>query len=534
MKTLIVGGVAGGASCAARLRRLDEKMEIVIIEKSNYVSYANCGLPYYIGEVIEKESDLSVQTPESLFERFRIDVRTESEVINVDTDRKQVEIKTADKIYTETYDFLVLTPGSTYRKLYRNEDELKHLKTVEDVKALKAVIDQKQNIAIIGGGFIGIELAENIAHIHKDVTVFEYAPQILANLDKDFADIVMDKLIDHNVKVTVNARIKEIIKDISYTIVMEDGTTHTFDEVVIAAGVRANTDFLKDSKIRLDEKGYIITDEHMMTNIMDVYAAGDATVSPHFISGKLENVALAGPANKQGRIIADNICGIARSYDGSIATSIIKVFDMAAASTGYNTARLKRDGYDYQTIITHPNSHAAYYPNARAIHIRLFYDRKTLKILGAQAVGYEGVDKFIDTIAAAIKLKAKVTDLARLESAYAPPFLSAKSPANYLGFIAENIIDDLESLVLYEDVIKENSIILDVRTDHEYDLGHLENSIHIPLDDLRERIAELERYKAQKIAVLCAVGVRAHTACRILKAYGFDAVNITGGYTGIR
>ena len=533
MKTLIVGGVAGGASCAARLRRLDEKMEIVIIEKSHYVSYANCGLPYYIGDVIKDEDDLSVQTPRSLFERFRLDVRTDSEVIKVDTDNKKVSIKNNDKVYEESYDYLVLAPGSTYRKLYPNEDELKHLKTVEDVKALKAVIEDEKKIAIIGGGFIGVELAENLGRIDREVVIYEYAPQILANLDKDMADIMMAELEAHGIKVITNARIKEIKKGHPYTITLEDGTSDEFDDVVIAAGVRANTDFLKDSKIKLDERGFIITDEHMMTNIAGVYAAGDAIVNPHFISHKLENVALAGPANKQGRIIADNIYGLNKTYDGSIGTSIIKVFDKVAASTGFNTLRLDRDGYDYQTIISHPNSHATYYPNAKTIHIKFFCDKKTKAILGAQAVGSDGVDKFIDTIATAIKLKAKATDLIKLESAYAPPFLSAKSPANYLGFIAENIDDGLEELILFADALKEGDIILDVRTDYEYDHGHIEGSIHISVDDLRDRIDELAKYKDQKLAVLCAVGIRAHIACQILRAHDFKVANITGGYTSV-
>lgn len=530
MKVVIVGGVAGGASAAARLRRLDEDAKIIIFERSHYVSYANCGLPYYLGGIIKDESDLLLETAESLYERFRIDVRVDSEVISVDIANKTVIVKHAGHEYKESYDHLILAPGSTYRKLYANEDKLAHLKNVEDVRYLKEALVKAQKIAIIGGGFIGIETAENLRHIGKEVAIFEYADHILANLDPDMAMYLEDEIRKNDIELHLQARIKEISDDQNIT--LEDGTVYDYDLVIVAAGVRANTDFLKDSGIELDERGNIITDEYMMTSAIDVWACGDATVSPHFISGKLENVALAGPANKQGRLIADNICGLKRAYDGSIGTSIIKVFDLAGASTGYNTARLRRDGYAFGTICTHPNSHASYYPGAKALHIKLFYDEDHL-ILGAQVVSKEGADKFIDVIATAIKAKMRVEDLSDLELAYAPPFLSAKSPANYLGFIASNVFNDLEELIL-ENELSKGAIILDVRTKEEYDRGHLDNSINIPVDELRERLDELEMYKDNIIDVYCAVGIRAHIASRILIAKGYETRNITGGYSSHR
>lgn len=528
-KIIIVGGVAGGASTAARLRRLDETAEIIIIEKTNYVSYANCGLPYYLGSFIENESSLLVQTPESLRNRFNIDVRVSSEVTNVDIANKTVSILHGGTAYIEKYDYLVLAPGSKARKLYDNEDQLFHLKNVEDVQRLKKQLDTAQNIAVIGGGFIGIELAENLRHIHKNVTIFEYTNHIMPNLDTDIVYYLEKEIKDNGINLLTGTRIKNIDINNDYTITLNDDTTLHYDLVIVAAGVAPNTDFLKDSGINLDNRGFIEVNEHMQTNIDNIYACGDATISKHFITGLKENVALAGPANKQGRIIADNIAGLKSKYDGSIGTSIIKVFNMTAGSSGLNTARLTRDNYHYDVINIHPFSHATYYPNATQTHAKLFYDIDTLKILGVQAAGIEGVDKLIDVIATAIKLNAKVTDLVNLELAYAPPFLSAKSPANYFGYIAENIIKNLEDTITPEN-LKENDIILDVRFDEEYNNEHIQNSLHIPVDKLRENIHLLEQYKDQTINVLCAVGIRAHIACRILKAHGFKARNITGGY----
>lgn len=528
-KIIIVGGVAGGASTAARLRRLDETAEIIIIEKSNYVSYANCGLPYYIGNVIENEQRLLVQTPESLYKRFNIDVRVSSEVTKVDTTNKTVTIINNGKSYTENYDYLVLAPGSKARKLYDNEDKLLHLKNVEDVQMVKKQLDNAHKIAVIGGGFIGIELAENLRHINKDVTIFEYADHIMPNLDNDIVYYLEKEIRDHNINLLTGARIKNIDISDGYTITLNDETSLNYDLVVVAAGVAPNTEFIKDSGITLDNRGFIEVNEYMQTNIDNIYACGDATISKHFITGLKENVALAGPANKQGRIIADNIAGLKSKYDGSIGTSIIKVFNMNAGSSGLNTARLTRDNYHYDVINIHPFSHATYYPNAQQIHAKLFYDIDTLKILGVQAAGIEGVDKLIDVIATAIKLNAKVTDLVNLELAYAPPFLSAKSPANYFGFIAENIVNNLEETITPEK-LKEDDIILDVRYDEEYNNGHVENTLHIPVDKLRKNIHLLDQYKDQTINVLCAVGLRAHVACRILTAHGFKARNITGGY----
>lgn len=529
-KIIIVGGVAGGASAAARLRRLDEEAKIIIFEKSAYVSYANCGLPYNVGGVINDEDDLLIQNPQSFYDRFRIDVRINSEVIALDSQNKKVKIKNEDDTYDESYDYLILAPGSKARKMYENEEKLGHLKTVEDLHQVKKHLENAKRIAIIGGGFIGIELAENLIKIQKEVSIFEYADHIMPNLDDDIVYYLERELGRNNIDLRLRARISNIeIKDDKYIIHLND-EMQEFDYVIVAAGVMPNTEFLESSGIALNERGFIITDEYLRTNLDNVYACGDAIINKNYITGNSDVIALAGPANRQGRIIADNIYGLKNKYDGSIGTSIIKLFSLSAASTGLNTKRLDAMKYDYETIRVHPYSHATYYPNAKIMHAKLFYDLKTLKILGFQAVGKDGIDKFTDVIATAIKLNAKVTDLSRLELAYAPAYLSAKSPANYLGFIAENIINGLEEFVSVDEALKDGNIILDVRDEDEYALGHIENSINIPVDELRDRLDKLSRYQDSIIDVYCEVGIRAHIAARILKAKGYKVRNISGAY----
>ncbi len=528
-KVVIVGGVAGGASAACRLRRLDEEAEIIILEKSPYVSYANCGLPYYVGDVIKGEEALLLQTPESLKKRFNIEVRVNNEVIKVEAEKSRVIVKQGQKEYAESYDYLILAPGSKARKMYAIEDELYHLKTVDDALKLKKQLADINSVAIIGAGFIGVELAENLVSAKKEVTVYEYADHILANLDDDMA-IYVEKEMRKHLKLITHARIKDIIKKDGAYLVCEEKGESLYDAVVVAAGVSPNTDFLKDSGITMD-RGYIVTNEHMQTNIDHIYACGDACENKDFITQNRNVTALAGPANRQGRIIADNIAGLDTVYDGSIGTCIIKAFNITAASCGLNKKRLDAANWAYKTLYIHPFNHATYYPGATMMHGLLYYDEKDYRILGFMAVGEDGVDKFCDVISTVIKLKGTVKDLSRLELAYAPSFLSAKSPANYLGFMAENAILGLEEFVTVEEALKtRDHLLLDVRSPEEYALGHFVSSMNIPLDELRSRLAELQDYHHQLIDVYCAVGIRAHIACCILKAHGFKVRNITGAY----
>ena len=528
-KVVIVGGVAAGASCAARLRRLDEFADIVIIEKSNHVSYANCGMPYYIGKEITDASALIVQSPESLYKRFRIDVRCNSEVVAVDTVNKQITVRTAENEYQETYDYLVLCPGCHPRKLF---GDLPSLRNVEDAFGIRHSVDEVESVGVIGGGFIGVELAENLAKSGKKVTLFEYADHILANLDNDIVSYLEDQMKVNGVELLTSSKITEAVKnDNGYVITLDNGDSYVFDYAVMAAGLEPSTGFLKDSGILLDKQGYIEVDQNMRTNIEGVYAGGDAVSVINLVTGKKAHIPLAGPANRQGRIIADNICGVDSVYEGSLSTSIIRVFDMVGASVGLNTAQIIKEYGKCETICTHPSSHASYYPGSSQLHIKIFYDKETRKIYGAQAVGREGVDKFIDVISTVMMLKGTVDDLAKLEQAYSPPFLSAKSPANYLGFVAQNEREGLEELVTVQQALKDGNVLLDVRTDREYSMGAFKNSIHIPVDELRNRLEELSPYKDRIIDVYCAVGVRGHIACRILKSYGFKVRNITGAYT---
>jgi NADPH-dependent 2,4-dienoyl-CoA reductase/sulfur reductase-like enzyme/rhodanese-related sulfurtransferase len=397
---------------------------------------------------------------------------------------------------------------------------------------IRDTLDDVESVGVIGGGFIGVELAENLVKRGKKVTLFEYRDHILANLDPDIISYLEDQLRSNGVELLTSARIFSVSRDEKgYTVEFDNGSFCCVDYIVMAAGLLPSTGFLEDSGISLDDQGYIEVDQHMRTNTDGVYAAGDAVSVINLVTGKKAHIPLAGPANRQGRIIADNLCGIESRYEGSLGTSIIRGFGLSGASVGLNTAQILKEYGKCETICTHPSSHATYYPGSSPIHIKLFYDKETRKIYGAQAVGKEGVDKFIDVIATVMMLKGTVDDLAKLEQAYAPPFLSAKSPANYLGFVAGNEKEGLEELVTVEQALTDGNVLLDVRTDREYSMGAFKDSIHIPVDELRDRIDELSQYKDKIIDVYCAVGVRGHIACRILRAYGFKARNITGAYT---
>ncbi len=535
-KVLIVGGVAAGASAAARLRRLKEDIDIVIFERGEYISFANCGLPYYVGEVIEDREALLLQTPEKMKDRFNIDVRINSEVIEVNPENKSIKVKEKNNIYDESYDYLVLAPGAkpiTPNLPGIDSNKIFTVRNVSDIDKIKSYVDKgsTKSAVVIGGGFIGIEMAENLKEREINVTLIEAAPHILAPFDSEFSNIIEKELNDNEVSIILNNKVVAFSEEgNSIKVILDDERVINTDMVISAIGVMPDTRFIKDSGINLGERGHIVVNDHMETNIEGIYAGGDAVVVKDYVNGKEAFIPLAGPANKQGRIIADNIAGIDSTYKGSLGTSIIKVFDMVAASTGNNERTLNRYGIEYDKVYLHPMSHAGYYPNAIPLNIKVIYDKEG-KILGAQSLGYEGVDKFIDVIATSIKFGGRMEDLAELDLAYAPPFLSAKSPANMAGFMAENQRKDLVKLINIDELKNFNSdkqILLDVRDNEEVELGSIENSINISLNDLRSNLDKLDKNK--EILVYCAVGLRGYIAARLLEANGFKVRNLNGGY----
>lgn len=536
-KVLIVGGVAGGASAAARLRRLDENIDIIMFEKGEYISFANCGLPYYVGEVIKERDALLLQTPEKMKDRFNIDVRINSEVIQINTEDKKVKVKTLnDEEYEESYDYLVLSPGAKpIRPNLPGIDSKKifTVRNVPDTDKVKAFVDDKdtKSAVVIGGGFIGIEMAENLRERDIQVTLVEAAPHVMAPFDSEFSSLIEKELNCNDISIMLNEKVNGFEEnDNLIKVKLESGKEIVVDMVVSAIGVTPDTTFIRDSGIELGERGHIIVDDHMRTNKDGVYAAGDAVVVKDYVNGNEAFIPLAGPANKQGRIIADNIAGLNSAYKGTLGTSIIKIFDMVASSTGNNERTLNRYGIKFNKVYLHPMSHAGYYPDATPLTIKVIYDVEG-KILGAQALGYEGVDKFIDVIATSIKFGGTMEDLAELELAYAPPFLSAKSPANMAGFIAQNQNRGLVDVINIEELDKfdeSKQILLDTRDKQEVELGKIENSINISVNDLRSNLDKLDKDK--EILVYCAVGIRGYIAARILKANGFKVRNLNGGY----
>lgn len=538
-KVLIVGGVAAGASTAARLRRLDEDAHIVLFEKDGYISFANCGMPYYIGGAIPDREDLLVQTPEMMRKRFRIDVRIFSRVAGVDTDAKSVHVVSREKgEYDESYDVLVLCPGAEPIRLNTDDDaadKVFSLRNIDDVDRIKARIDQGGDVAhavVIGGGFVGLEMAENLRERGIEVTLVEAMPQILAPFDPEMAEIAQKTLQKHGVALRLGTGVEKIEKNGSgISVRLSGGDAIPADMVISAVGVRPATAFLQGSKIELGPKGHIVTDAHMRTNIGDVYAAGDAVQVRDFVTGQPTGVPLAGPANKQGRIVADNIAGLNHTYGGAQGTAIIKLFNLTAAATGANERTLKRAGIAYHAIYTHPYSHAGYYPGATQFTAKLLFHDDG-RILGCQMVGKDGVDKRLDVVAAAMRLGAHVTQLVELELAYAPPYSSAKDPVNMLGYVAENMLEGMSDLITWEEALRlyeaGGAMLLDVRTEGEFSRGHVGGAINIPVDELRERLDELD--KSKTIIEYCQVGVRAHTAQRLLVQKGFRVLSVTGGY----
>lgn len=536
-KVLIVGGVAGGASAAARLRRLDENAEIIMFERDGYISFANCGLPYHIGEVIKEREKLLVQTPEAMNKRFNIDVRINSEVTSIDAKNKRVMVKSADRgLYEESYDYIILSPGA---KPIRpnipgiNSSRIFSLRNIPDTDRIKDYVDNKniRSAIVIGGGFIGVEMAENLVERSIKVTLVEAAPHILAPFDSDMVVIAEKEMEQKGIKLILGDGVKAFSEEnSSVQVTLNSDNTLSADMIILAIGVTPDTGFLKDSGIELGPKGHIIVNDRMETNIEGIYAVGDAIEVVDFVTGQKTAIPLAGPANKQGRVAADNAADLNSVYKGSQGTSILKIFNLTAASTGANERTLQRLNIPYRTIFLHPNSHAGYYPDALPMTIKLIFNDEG-KVLGSQIIGYDGVDKRIDVIAAVIRLKGTVNDLAELELAYAPPYSSAKDPVNMAGFMAQNILNDMTSVITpsqFKAMDKDDYILLDVRTEEEFENGHVDGAVNIPVDSLRDRLHELDKEKA--IIEYCQVGLRGYIASRILKQNGFKAVNITGGY----
>lgn len=536
-KVLIVGGVAGGASAAARLRRLDEEAEIILFEKDEFISFANCGLPYHIGETITERSKLIVQTPAAMKSRFEIDVRTRSKVLGVDTAARTVRVASEEKgEYSESYDVLILAPGVEPAALPCENlcpGRVLSLRTIPDMDRIKEAISQGQikTAAVIGGGYIGVETAENLRQIGVEVTLVEAAPHILAPFDSEFAILAEKELAKHGVKIVLNDRLEKLEESSGQAVLtLASGKTIQAGLVISAIGVTPATAFLMDSGIDLGPKGHIIVNDRMQTNAPDVYAVGDAIEVTDFITGRPAAIPLAGPANKQGRIAADNICGIGHRYGGTQGTAILKVFGLTAASTGANERTLKQLGIEYTAIWTHPFSHATYYPGASQMSCKLLFNQSG-KILGCQIVGAQGVDKRIDVVATVIRLGGTVYDLCNLELAYAPPFSAAKDPVNMLGYIAQNVLEGRSNIINFSDVLNrdmENTILLDVRKPDEFARGHIEGAVNIPVDELRSRLDEIDRN--QEVIEYCQVGLRGHVAERILTQHGFKVKNLTGGW----
>lgn len=536
-KVLIVGGVAGGASAAARLRRLDENAEIILLERDEYISFANCGLPYYIGETIKDRSKLLVQTPESMKSRFNIDVRNNSEVIKVDPQNKKVTVNNIAKgSYEESYDYLILSPGARAMKPNIpgiNGKKIFTLRNIPDTDAIKDYVDREEvkSAVVIGGGFVGIEMAENLQERGLSVTLVEAAPHIFAPFDTDMAITLEKEIAENGVELILGDGVKAFAEsNDGVDITLNSNTKLYADLVILAIGVVPDTAFLKDSGLEFGPKGHIVVNEKMETNIEGIYAVGDAIEVVDFVTKQKTAIPLAGPANKQGRIAADNIAGLNSVFDGSQGTSIIKVFNLTAASTGASEKTLKRAGIPYKMVYVHPASHATYYPGAVPMTLKLLFNDEG-KVLGAQAVGFKAVDKRIDVIATVIRLGGTVDDLAELELTYAPPYSSAKDPVNMAGFVAQNVLGGRSHIISWgelEQYQPEDYLLLDVRTEDEFSNGHVEGAVNIPVDSLRRRLKELEKEKP--IIEYCQVGLRGYIADRILSQNGYDVKNITGGY----
>ena len=540
MKVVIVGGVAGGATAAARIRRLDEKAQIVVFERSGYISYANCGLPYYIGDVITDAEELTLQSPESFYSRFRVDMRVHHEVTEIHPEKKTVSVKNlkTGEEFEESYDKLILSPGAkpTQPRFFGADlDKVFTLRTVEDTLRIKNYINENhpKSAVLAGGGFIGLELAENLRELGMDVTVVEYAKQLMSPFDSDMAAFIHNEMRKHDVKLVLGRAVEGFEeKDGGVDVLLKDEAPLHADMVVLAIGVTPDTALAKEAGLELGIKGAIVVNDRMETSVPDIYAAGDAVQVKNSVTGDDALISLAGPANKQGRIIADNICGLDSRYKGSQGSSVIKVFDMTAALTGINERTAKTAGLNADTVILSPMSHAGYYPGGKVMTVKVVFEKGTYRLLGAQIVGYDGVDKRIDVLATAIRAGLKATDLKDLDLAYAPPYSSAKDPVNMAGFMIDNIAKGVLKQWHLEDADKlpcDGSVtLLDTRTVGEYTQGHIEGFKNIPVDELRERLDEVE--KGKSVYVICQSGLRSYIASRILEGSGYTAYNFAGGF----
>ena len=540
MKVVIIGGVAGGATAAARIRRIDEQAEIIVFERSGFISYANCGLPYYIGGAIEDENNLTLQTPESFWRRFRVKVNVHHEVIAIHPDNKTVTVKNLEngKIFTESYDKLLLSPGAKPIKPRFegiDSDKIFTIRTVEDTLRLKKYTDEYEpkSAVVVGGGFIGIEVAENLHDLGIDITLVEASDQLMAPFDRDMASFIHAEILKNGIHLMLDTMVEGFADtDCGIDVKLKNASTLHTDMVVMAIGVAPETTLAKDAGIKLGIKGSIVVNDKMETSIPDVYAVGDAVQIKNFVTDKDTLISLAGPANKQGRIAADNICGGNSHYNGGQGSSVIKIFDMTAAATGINEKIAKLLGINADKVILSPMSHAGYYPGGKIMTLKVLFEKDTYRLLGAQIVGFDGVDKRIDVLATAIRAGIKAYELTELDLAYAPPYSSAKDPVNMAGYIIENIKNGIVKQWYYEEdetLPRDGSItLLDTRTPMEYRIGHAKGFINIPVDELRERIDELD--KSKLVYIICQSGLRSYIASRILMGYGFDAYNFAGGF----
>ena len=540
MKIVIVGGVAGGATAAARIRRLDETAEIVVFERSGYVSYANCGLPYYIGGVIQSAAELTLQTPESFWKRFRVDMRIRHEVTAIHPDQKTVSVRNLDtgESFRESYDKLLLSPGAkpTQPELPGTGlPRLFTLRTVEDTLTIRDFVEREhpKSVVLAGGGFISLETAENLRELGMEVTIVQRPKQVMNPFDPEMASFLHAKLRERGIKLRLGRSVEGFQEDGEQVRVLLKGEEPlTADMVVLAIGVTPDTRLAKDAGLELGVKGSIVVNDRMEASLPDIYAVGDAVQVKHFVTGSETLVSLAGPANKQGRIAAENLCGGDSRFTGPQGSSVLKIFDLTAAATGINERTARAAGIDCDKVYLSPANHAGYYPGGSLMTMKVLFERKTYRLLGAQIVGREGVDKRIDVLATAIRAGLTALSLTELDLAYAPPYSSAKDPVNMAGFLIENLANDLVRQFHWDEadaLPRDGSVtLLDVRTLQEYTGGHLEGFLRIPVDELRQRLGELPQGKP--VYVVCQSGLRSYLACRILSQSGVDCRHLAGGY----
>ena len=540
MKVIIIGGVAGGASAAARIRRLDETAQIIVLERSNYVSYANCGLPYFIGGVIREQAELTLQTPQSFWERFHIDVRVRNEAVDIDVKSKTVAIRRLDtgEIYHEQYDKLLLSPGAKPVVPHLpgvTSDRIFSLRTVEDTLRIRKFIEEYKpaTAVLVGGGFIGLEMAENLTAMGISVTVIQRSNQLFAPMDADMASFIHAQMRSHGVKLELEKTVTGFSSKGGKPVTMiKDSEPISSDMVLLGVGVEPDTVLAEKAGLALGIRGAVAVNEYMETSVPDIYAVGDAVEVSHFVTGKKSLISLAGPANKQGRIAADNICGGNSMFKGTQGSSVIKIFEMTGAVTGINEKTAEAAGIVYDKVVLSPVSHAAYYPEGQTMYMKVLYEKETLRLLGAQIAGYEGVDKRIDVLAAAIRMGMTADKLAELELAYAPPYSSAKDPVNMAGFMIENLETEKVAQFHWNEVEKlkcdGSMTLIDVRTAEEFDSGHIKGFFNIPVDELREHIEEFDI--RNPVYVVCQSGLRSYIACCILSQHGFECYNLSGGY----